>query len=265
MTMLNTLWFGESLGYLERLSIASAMAVGHEVTLYAYDHATVKGVPEGVRVRDAREVMSDPRRTRLFDGAFKALGSDFFRYEIFHKDLGYWSDLDVIYLQPLQFDDDFVFGWENDGISVNGAVLRLPQGPLLEELRTIPEENWCPPFFGPKRRLSYYWKRARGTVKLEDLPWGAAGPAMITYLARKYGVLDKAQPKEVFYPVPYDKAAVVLDEAGVVESMVRPNTVAIHLWNSRLRGLLDRPPPGGTYLGSLGERLGVTWSPQDRA
>lgn len=262
MNALNTLWFGDRLGFLERLSIASAMATGHSLTLYSYDHRNLKGVPEGVSVRDAREVMSDPRRTKLFDGKFKALGSDFFRYEIFHNQLGYWSDLDVIFLRSLAFENDHVFGWENDGISVNGAVLRLPRGPVLDELRNIPAENWCPPFFGPRRRLGYYIKRLKGTVLLEDLPWGAAGPAMITYAARKHGVLDQALPKEVFYPVPYGAAQDLFDDASKVEALIKPNTVAIHMWNSRLQPLLDDAPPPGSYIAEMCDNLGVSWSPR---
>src|SRR5438270_10250941 len=122
--MLNSLWFGEQLGYLEQLSIKTALAVGHPYTLYSYEPDTLRGVPAGIEVKDAREVMDDPRRLRHFEGKFKALGSDFFRYEIFAKELGYWVDLDVLFLRPLTFADDYVFGWEKPG-SINGAVLKL--------------------------------------------------------------------------------------------------------------------------------------------
>lgn len=203
--------------------------------------------------------MSDPRRTKLLEGKYRALGSDFFRYEIFAKRLGYWMDLDVILLKPLRFTTSYVFGWENDGMSVNGAVLHIPaDSPMLEELRNIPESNWCPPFFGPRRRALYYWQRmTRGAVQLEDLPWGVAGPAMITHLVRKYGLLDQVQPRTVFYPVPYDRAETLFDDAAVVEGMLAPDTVAIHMWNSRLRDLVDRRPPEGSYISRLCQELGV--------
>src|SRR5947209_6880287 len=80
--MLNSLWFGDELGYLERLSIKTALAAGHPYTLYSYEPDQLRGVPAGIEVKDAREVMDDPRRLRHFEGKFKALGSDFFRYEI---------------------------------------------------------------------------------------------------------------------------------------------------------------------------------------
>lgn len=258
---LNTLWFGDRLRYLERLSIASALANGHAVRVYSYAPDRLQGVPDGVELRDAREVMSDPRRTRLLEGKYRALGSDFFRYEIFAQELGYWMDLDVILLKPLDFRNKHVFGWENDGISVNGAVLRIPRtSPMLEELRNIPEANWCPPFFGPRRRAVYYWQRiTKGTVHLEDLPWGVAGPAMITYLARKHGLMDQVQPRTVFYPVPYDRAEALFDDASVVEGMLAQDTVAVHMWNSRLRDLVDRPPPAGSYVGRLCQEHGVRY------
>jgi hypothetical protein len=98
---INTLWFGNHLGYLERLSIASFLANGHKVNVFSYQPEILHGVPEGVDLRNAREVMDDPKRVRLFDGKLKALGSDFFRYEVFAKNLGYWADLDVILLKRL--------------------------------------------------------------------------------------------------------------------------------------------------------------------
>ena len=249
--MINSLWFGDQLGYLEQLSIRTALAAGHPYTLYSYEPGKLSRVPDGVQVADAREVMSDPRRIRYFEGKFKALGSDFFRYEIFAQSLGYWADLDVIFLRPLQFDDDYVFGWEKKN-SINGAVLKIPTGSaMLEQLRNIPERDWCPPFFGPRRRLNYYIQRLRGHVELEDLPWGAAGPAMITYLANALGLARKAQPVPVFYPVPYARAEMLFGPAQQVHSLITSETTAVHMWHSRLHTLAKQPPPRGSYIDEL--------------
>ena len=254
---INTLWFGESLGYLERLSIHSALAAGHQLTIWSYTPGALRGVPDGVPVRDAREVMCDPRRTKHFEGRFKALGSDFFRYEIFHHRLGYWMDLDVIVLKPLEFESPHVFGWERAD-SINGAVLRIPHdSPMLTELRNIPERNWRPPFFGPRRSLNYYLARLRGDVELEDLPWGVAGPEAITYYARKHGLLAQAQPVPVFYPVPYQQAEALFDDASVVEGMLAEETAAIHMWNSRINKFAKDPPPEGSYIAKACARFGV--------
>lgn len=237
------------------------MAMGHHLTIYSYEPGAISGVPAGVEVRDANEVMSDPRRTRLFDTAFRALGSDFFRYEVFAKGLGYWVDLDLLFLKPLEFDEPYVFGWESSK-SINGAVLKLPQGsPMLHELRGIPEKNWCPPFFGPRRRAIYYWNRLRrGDVMLENLPWGVAGPAMLTYLARKYSLTHFAQSKSVFYPLDYADAQLIFEDAEIVEALIRPETRALHMWNSRLRGLVDQPPPQGSYIDTACRSYGIAYS-----
>jgi hypothetical protein len=225
--------------------------------MYSYTPDTLKGVPEGVEVRDAAEVMSDPKRVRYFHGKFKALGSDFFRYELMAKSLGYWVDLDLIFLRPLDLAGEYIFGWEGPR-SINGAVLKLPAGSaMLEELRSIPERNWCPPYFGPRSKLKYYWQRLQGPVELEDLPWGSAGPGMIAYLARKYGLLGETQPAEVFYPLPYSEARKLFGPAEAIERIIRPNTLAIHMWHSSLGDLVDRPPPAGSYIDKLCRHYGV--------
>lgn len=251
MERLNALWFGDRLGYLEQLSIKTALAQGHPYTLYSYAPDRLSGVPEGVEVRNASDVMSDRRRVKHFDGKFKALGSDFFRYELMAKSLGYWVDLDLIFIRPLALEQEYVFGWERAG-SINGAVLKLPAGSqMLEALRNLPEKNWCPPYFGPRNRLRYYLQRLRGDVMLEDLPWGAAGPGMITHLVKKHGLSTKAQPQDVFYPLPYYDARKLYGDASEIEAMIKPETIAVHMWNSSLRELANSPPPIGSYVAKL--------------
>lgn len=256
---LNSLWFGSELGYLEQLSIKSALALGHPYTLYSYEPEQLKGVPEGVDLRNAFEVMNDPKRTKHFAGKFKALGSDFFRYELLAQDQGYWVDLDVIFLKPFDFAESHVFGWERKG-SINGAVLKMPaDSPMLRILRDIPERNWCPPFFGPRRKLLYYLQRLRGDVELEDLPWGAAGPGLITYLAIKMGYAAKAQPKSVFYPIDYADAEVLFAPRAEVEAKLSPETHAIHMWHSSIVKRAQQPPPPGSYLAELCAEHGIAF------
>jgi len=253
----NSLWFGSELGYLEQLSIKSALALGHRYTLYSYEPETLRGVPAGVDLRDAAEVMSDPKRIKHFAGKFKALGSDFFRYELLAKDLGYWVDLDLIFLKPFDFAEAHVFGWEREG-SINGAVLKMPaDSPMLKVLREIPERNWCPPFFGPRRKLEYYWQRLRGDVELEDLPWGVAGPGLITYLAEKMGYAKDAQAKPVFYPIDYFEAEILFASPAEVEQRLSPDTHAIHMWHSRIVKRAGTVPEPGSYLAQQCERFGV--------
>ena len=250
-----SLWFGKKVGYLEQLTLASAMAVGHAVTVYSYDLSSLTNLPSGVALADANEVMSDPGRTRLFRDGHMALGSDFFRYEALAQGRGCWIDLDLIFLRPLP-QLEFLFGWEN-GASINGAVLRLPAGSLLDELRMIPAKNWLPPYFGPLRTLKYWSARLRGPVPLEDLPWGSAGPAMITYLIEMHGLEAKAQPTDVFYPLPYESARLLYSAPGLVEEHLSDRTVTIHMWNSKLRELAKSPPPPASYIARMCSQFGI--------
>src|SRR3982074_155733 len=104
---LNSLWVGNRLGYLEQLSLKSAVAVGHPMTLYSYTPESLRGVPEGVELRDASEVMPRERVVGYSDtGAFQ-LGANFWRYAMLAKDLGYWVDVDFYFLKPLKFEQAY--------------------------------------------------------------------------------------------------------------------------------------------------------------
>ena len=78
-----------------------------------------------MEVRDANEVAPYQALAHYFEGGSAALGTDFFRYAMQAKGLGYWVDLDLYFIRPIDFEDEYVFGWEHE-TSINGAVLRLP-------------------------------------------------------------------------------------------------------------------------------------------
>jgi hypothetical protein len=255
---LNSLWVGDELGYIERLSIVSAMASGHPYTIYSYAPEKLRGVPNGAEVRNAREVMSDETLLRFFNPHWAALGTDFFRYALLAKGLGYWVDLDMYFLRPFDFDQEYVFGWEHES-SINGAVLRIPpQSNMLRDLLELPKTNWRPPFFGPRRTLLYYWARlSKGDVHPEDHPWGTFGPAMITYLAKRHGVAKQAQQRTVFYPVRYQDAGMFSGPPKAVEKILSPQTRAVHLWHSKFDEAAKLFPPSGSYLEEACRKYGI--------
>jgi len=252
---LNSLWVGDRLGYLEQLCLVSALSVGHPFTLYSYTPKALRGTPQGVELRDAREIMSEDRFVRY---SVTPIGSDFFRYALLARNLGYWVDMDLHFLKPFDFRETYVFGWEREN-SINNAVLNIPaQSDMLHDLCALPETNWCPPFFGPRRTLLYYWARLKkGNVKVQELPWGTTGPGFVTYLAKKYRFDQFAQEPSVFYPVPYDDAEALFGPADVIEGMIKPETRAIHMWRSRLGKLVDKPPSRESYLDIVCRRYGI--------
>lgn len=244
-----SLWVGDRLGYLEQLCLRSARSVGHEVTLYSYEPERLCGVPDAIELRDAREVMPESELVAHGGNGSYALGADFFRYALLAKGLGIWTDMDVVFVKPIDFNEEYLFGWQ-DAALINGAILSFPKdSPLACELANVRKMTGRPPWYGPKRTMKYFWSRLRdGELSVEDMPWGTFGPEMITYLAKKHEVSGRAQDPEVFYPLHWKDARKLYGPAELVESIIRPETRAIHLWNGALYGLRDKPPPKGSFI-----------------
>ena len=245
---LNSLWVGGELGHIERLTIVSALSVGHPFTIYSYAPQKLSGVPRGVEVRDAREVAPYEWLAHYLEGGHWALASDFFRYALLAMGLGYWVDLDLVFLRALDFEDEYVFGWENEK-SINGAVLRLPRNSdMVRDLCSIPQLNWRPPFYGPRKTALFYWQRlTKGDIRPENHRWGIFGPSILTHLAEKYGVAKRAKPRSVFYPVMHFEVELLLGPPHLVESLLTTETRTVHLWRSVLHRKTT-VPPDGSYL-----------------
>lgn len=259
---LNSLWVGDRLGYLEQLCFVSALGQGHEVTVYSYTPESLQGVPDGVEIRDAREVMPEQRLVRYSDTGSFALGANFFRYCLLEKGLGYWIDADVYLIKPLNFSEKFVLGWE-DQSKINNAILLLPSdSEIVHDLCNLPRNNVRPPWFGPKRSLQYFIARMRkGVVRVQDLPWGTYGPEMLTYLAKKHKIAERAQKPGVFYPVGWPDARRLYGPAEQIQAMIGPDTCAVHMYNGALFGLRDKKPPQGSYIELACRKYGIDTGP----
>jgi hypothetical protein len=256
---LNSLWIGEELGWIEKLTMASALSVGHPFTLYSYTAEKLRGVASGVEVRDANEVVPYTALAHYFDGGWAALGTDFFRYAMQAKGLGTWVDLDLYFIRPIDFQDDYVFGWEH-GTSINGAVLRLPaNSAMVRELCEIKHVNWRPPFYGPRKTAIFYWRRlTEGDLRPENYRWGTFGPMFLTYLAKKYGVAQRAKERSVFYPVRHHYWKLLCGPPEFVEAELTEETRTVHLWSSVLHRESRAAPPPGSYLEAVCRRHDLT-------
>ena len=260
LDVLNSLWIGERLGYIERLTMISALSVGHPFRLYSYAPDRLRDVPSGVEVRDANEVAVYGVLAQYFDRGLSALGSDFFRYAMQAKGLGCWVDLDLYFVKAIDFQDDYVFGWEHE-TSINGAVLRLPgQSDMVRELSELPHVNWRPPFYGLRKTASFYLKRLReGDIHADNYRWGTFGPAFLTYLAKKYHVSERARDRSVFYPLRHRQARLLCGPPELVESQLTRETRTVHLWNSVLSPAARVSPPLGSYLEAACRRHGLDY------
>lgn len=251
------LWIEGRLGPIERLSLASFRAQGHQVTLYAYGEIT--GLPEAIALRDAREVLPEAvaRANRYQNGSY-ALFSNLFRYEILRRGLGIWSDTDVAAIAPLALDTPFVAGWESPDF-LNGAVLFAePHSGFVTDALAAFSSGRVPPWVPFHRApLASIAHRIGQSVPATALPHGTFGPKGVTALARRHGLTALAQPQQVFYPVPPRMARRVFEADYRLEDVVTPTTLAIHLWNEKLRDIKHTAPPAGSLLRSLYERYGI--------
>jgi hypothetical protein len=243
------LWIGDALGPIERACMRSVLKQGHQLVLYSY--GDVQGVPEGVEIRDASEVL--PRTLLPADWHSRSdLYSDWFRYEIQKRDLGIWLDLDVYLLAPLRTSEQYVFGEYERG-KINGAVLRIPSnapilGALLDQfkkgalVRAVPWE---------RRLATALRKLAFGVSHLSSSPWGSTGPFALTRLVPQFGLSRYAEPPEVFYPVRWQDADWIMNPSISLEDVTTEATLAIHLWNECIRGYKHSDAPSGSFLERL--------------
>jgi len=245
-----TLWVGPSLGAVERACLRSALAQGHAVTLYCYD--VPSGVPAGIAIRDAAEIMPADRIIHYRSGSV-SLFSNMFRYALLKQGKGVWIDTDIYLLRPIP-DDDYVIGWQCDSW-LNGAVLRIPDtAPLVDELQAMFDERLIPPWL-QRLPLAVAWCRrlATGRSDIASMPWGTFGPAALTALCRRLNLLGLASPPHIFYPAPYQQASWIFEPDRRKTDFIRPDTVAIHLWNERIKHRKTEKAPAGSFLARLQE------------
>lgn len=230
-----TLWIGPRLGPLEQLSALSLLETGHKLILYTYQE--VQNVPQGVQVADAGTIMPGPILRHKKTGS-PALHSDLFRFELMRQTDATWVDLDVLALQPLPIEQDYVFGYQNDGI-LNSAILKLPKdSPALKAMLTY-KENYkgYPPFVTGRKKLKYQIKTLWRGMTLSELPWGATGPIGLTHYLKESGEIKYALPRQSFYPVDHKDTLELLKNPDLNRSSFASDVFAVHFWASKMREL----------------------------
>ena len=244
-----TLWIGPALGPVERACLRSWLRHGHPAALYCY--RAPEGVPEGVELRDATEILPESLIVRHRTGSV-SLFSNRFRYALLQRGLGTWLDADVYLLAPLDSSRPYLIGEEAPS-RLNGAVLRLPpDSPLLQPLLALFEEKSVPSWLPWRARAAAWWRlRTTGRSGIARMPWGSAGPDALTALARRLGLMGEALPPELFYPAGWKKAEWVRDPRIGLEDIVGERTVAVHLWNERIKRFKHAPAPAGSFLARL--------------
>jgi hypothetical protein len=252
-----TLWIGGPLSWLEQLCLKSFVDKGQKITLFSYED--IPNVPDGVIRRDGREIIDTDDFIKYEQKNSYALFADWFRLHMIHQNPGMiWVDTDVYCHRPMDYDSDYVFGYELPGEHrVNNAVLGLPaESDALRQMLDFTSDRFSIAPFLPKKRKEEMRKKAEKgkPVHITEQPWGVWGPMMVTHYVHALGLEEHVQPLNAFYPITFRDRSKFMRRAELAEGLITGQTTALHLWASNKRqlgNLHDGLPPKGSFLEKL--------------
>ncbi|WP_134682221.1 hypothetical protein [Paracoccus ravus] len=249
---LATLWVGDWLGPIELASAASFLRMGNPLTVYSY--TPIANLPPGVMARDASEVLPARQIAVYAREGSPSLHSNFFRFALMRNTDHTWVDLDMIALQPFEFEGERIYGYEKED-QVNCAVLRLPKdSPVLADLSKLnAETRGVAPHIQGLRRAKYWAKTLGRGVPIDQWPWGSTGPRALTAYLRKHDELRYALPLEVLYPILTKDCRRFITPGDLTDASFGPQTRAVHLTASNINKLLAKEGlteiPEDSFLG----------------
>jgi hypothetical protein len=255
-------WHGPWLSRVERLCLTSFLACGHRVLLYVYEAPS--GVPDGVQLRDARELIPRDQLYVHSQTGSLALFADYFRFRVLQAHGGIYADTDVVCLKPLTYAQDEIYGWQNSDL-INVAILGLPPGhPLASWMARVCEEpNRFLPYDDARARLRKLRRRWLQGNQRGNVRWGEVGPYGFTDAARHFGQTQRALPVDEFYAVPFEEWQRVFSGEPTDWSAVLSHSTALHLWNEMMRRDPAFDKDGRFPSHSLFEQLCQRWLPED--
>lgn len=243
LPLIQSLWIGNKLSVMEKLSISSFLHNGHSFHLYVYDE--VIGVPEGVTIKDASEIIPPDKIFKYKNYNSYAGFSDLFRYKLLLERGNYWVDTDVICLKPFPDSKEFVFASErlrkpssintakidsSENNIVTTCVIKAPSGSAI---------------------LEYCYGESVNS-NLDELEWGQIGPRFLNKAVNKYCLWHYVVRPDVFCPInwwDWNKFISVSPEVNILA-----DSQAVHLWGDMWRrNNVDKS--GSFYVYTVYEQL----------
>jgi hypothetical protein len=248
-----SLWVGERLSRIETLSIASFLAHGHRFHLYTY--GDVGNVPTGVELRDAGELI--PEREVFQVNGSLAIFADWFRQQLLYARGGYWVDLDMVCLRPLDFPDAIVVG-KVEPQRASNSILRFPQGhEVTRDLAHLTRHpNTVMPYDNASERRRKLVRRYLLGNHQRHVKWGeASGPSGLTRMLKHRDLFKLAKPYYFFYPLHHSFWFCAFDDTFAGGSSLFAQSYCLHLWNEKIRKFTGVNKDGPFRKGSLVQQL----------
>jgi len=182
--LIQTLWVGNELSDMERLSLTSFVKNGHDVVLYSYED--ISNVPDGVTILDGNDILPEDMIFQYKDHKSFSAFSNYFRYKMLYEKGGWWVDTDVVCLRPFDFPEMNVFCSEDippfgtGNHHIGSCVIKFPMGSILA-----------------KEMFETCMLKDR-----ENLKWGQVGPQLVQNNVIKFKMEFFVKKPEVFCPIP---------------------------------------------------------------
>jgi hypothetical protein len=248
-------WDGP-VSWVERLCAASISRHFDSLTVYSYDPVAFRSAGLDAAVRDASEIIAldsavqHYRHIRQYNTF-----ANLFRLCLLRRGLGIWVDMDCLFIRPIEAGDDYIYGFSEPG-KVNNAVMRLPadSAVLRDYESALMEMPVRTPWASFPRRLRRSLAIISGEKACRKDEKLSTGPRAFTYFLRRHGLLERAAPVGVFYPLPSDESRLgelfLLSERDRLEARIEPATTCVHLWRGGLGagGWIKKPPEQGSWL-----------------
>jgi len=225
----NSFWADE-LTALERLCMSSFVQSGITYNLYVYDEPA--GVPAGVAVRDASEILPRDQVFRYNAGNFNRGSvsgfSNLFRYSVIHQRGGWWIDTDICFLRDFDQPAAHVFfraPRQTKEFAIASAIFKAPAGsPTLA------------------RCLDEFRKK-----DVSQIVHGETGPTLLTQCVLASGNQSPVLPSQHVFPVPWWEFQKLFFD----EELSLDDASAVHFWNAMVTDArLDKNssfPPNGAF------------------
>lgn len=214
---IQSLWIGNKISIVEKLSMASFIRNENNYHLYAYNE--IPGLPEGVKIFDANEILPEEDvfcyQTSIGKGSYSAF-SNYFRYKLLYEKGGFWADTDNICLKKFDFNEDYVFGMEFAALYNDCPITHHVASGL---------------FKAPKKSFIMLDNYKECLTKDKNLlKWGEVGPALVAKCIKKFNLFNYVKPAHLFNPLGYNEVNDFVSE-NTSRIIDLRESYSVHLWN----------------------------------